>query len=236
MGAAGEDDLAGVMDREAFERDGVLHAGGPLAESEVDLLRALADERIGSRPGARLEGEPVLVALLAANGPIGAVAMELTSATARPVRAVLFDKTADGNWSVAWHQDRTIPVRERAEVDGFGPWSMKDGVPHVAPPPDVLARMITLRIHLDDVDADNAPLRVARGSHRLGRVPAAEAALLAESRPQTVCLARTGDVWAYKTLILHTSAPSRQAMRRRVLQVDYADFDLPPELNWRPIG
>src|SRR5512143_3742164 len=37
-------------------------------------------------------------------------------------RAILFDKTPAANWKVAWHQDLTIPVRERHQRPGFGPW------------------------------------------------------------------------------------------------------------------
>ena len=223
------------MDREAFERDGALHAGRRLDNHALDALHELADARIGARPGARLANEPVLDELLAVDGPIGAVAVALTSPAARPVRAVLFDKTPEANWSVAWHQDRTLPVRERIEVEGFGPWSTKDGLLHVAPPFEVLARMVTLRVHLDPVDADNAPLRIALGSHRLGRVPAQEAEREAARLPQSLCLADAGEVWAYRTPILHASDPSAADRRRRVLQVDYADFDLPGGLEWRGI-
>jgi hypothetical protein len=220
------------MDQAAFERDGALHAGRRLDDDELDTLKALADARIGSRPGARLAAEPVLDRLLAVDGAIGAVAAALTSAAAQPVRAVMFDKTADANWSVAWHQDRTLPVRARIEVDGFGPWSTKDGLLHVAPPFEVLARMVTLRVHLDAVDADNAPLRIALGSHRLGRVAAPDAESRATALPRSLCLAEAGDVWAYRTPILHASDPSARDGRRRVLQIDYADFDLPGGLEW----
>ena len=43
------------------------------------------------------------------------------------VRALLFDKVPEANWHVGWHQDLIIPVRERIEVRGFGPWSIKAG-------------------------------------------------------------------------------------------------------------
>jgi hypothetical protein len=42
-----------------------------------------------------------------------------------PVRGILFDKIPDANWKVPWHQDLTIAVREKIEVEGFGPWSVK---------------------------------------------------------------------------------------------------------------
>jgi hypothetical protein len=104
------------------------------------------------------------------NSGIGAVARRHLGAGARPVRAILFDKNAEVNWGLAWHQDRTIAVRRRVEVPGFGPWTVKAGMVHVAPPFSLLARMITVRIHLDPVDAANAPLLIAPGSH-LARLP-----------------------------------------------------------------
>ncbi|HEV8390676.1 MAG TPA: phytanoyl-CoA dioxygenase, partial [Dongiaceae bacterium] len=84
-------------------------------------------------------------------------------AAARPVRAVLFDKNADANWSAGWHQDRTIAVRARLETEGYGPWSVKGGAVHVEPPFDILRGMVTMRAHLDDCDEDNAPLLIAPG-------------------------------------------------------------------------
>lgn len=215
-----------------FARDGATLFPGALDAATVEALRALADERVGARPGARLRGDAVLTDLLAAGGAVGALAARLTSPAARPVRAVMFDKTPDANWAVAWHQDRVLPVAERVEVEGFGPWSTKDGLLHVAPPFAILARMVTLRVHLDPVDPGNAPLRAALGSHRLGRVAAEDVAARASEHPQIVCLAAPGDVWAYATPILHASDRAEPPRRRRVLQVDYADFDLPGGLSW----
>ena len=174
--------------------------------------------------------------LLSVSGPVGRIAAQLTSGGARPVRAVMFDKTTEANWSVAWHQDRTIPVKERVEAEDLGPWSTKSGLLHVAPPFEVLARMVTLRVHLDPVGSENAPLRIAVGSHRLGRVAAGDADEQAATRPQQACLAEAGDVWAYRTPILHASDRALTPRRRRVLQVDYADFDLPGGLKWRGLS
>ncbi len=41
------------------------------------------------------------------------------------VRAIYFDKTSEANWSVAWHQDKTIAVKEKVNIPGFEPWSIK---------------------------------------------------------------------------------------------------------------
>jgi len=212
------------VDVDAFRRDGALHFDGLFGVDEVEALKTPAREG----PGQRLRGAG-LAALFA---PATAVAQTLIGKAARPVRAVLFDKTPNANWAVAWHQDRTIVVRERREVEGFGPWSRKDGLLHVAPPIEVLEGMATLRIHLDPCGPDNAPLKVALGSHLLGRVAARDVARRADEHRQLECCATVGDVWAYSTPILHASERARRPVRRRVLQVDFSALDLPGGLYW----
>jgi hypothetical protein len=221
-----------VIDPAAFSRDGAARVSRALTLEDVALLHSVAGA-VAERPGARLTGD-MFNDLLTTGAPTR-IAAHLTSARTRPVRAVMFDKGDASNWRLGWHQDRTIVVRRRVDVAGFGPWSMKQGLQHVAPPFEMLERMVTLRLHIDPVDDGNAPLLVARGSHRTGRVPAAEAAARASEFPQITCLAEPGDVWAYSTPILHASERAQPGRRRRVLQVDYADFDLPAPLVWHGI-
>lgn len=214
-----------------FDEDGAACFPAIFDTTAIEALRDRLDPGLEGRPGRRITGD-----LAAAIAPMTAIAAGLIGRAAFPVRAVAFDKTAEANWSVLWHQDRTIAVRERREAEGFGPWSTKDGVPHVAPPIDVLANMVTLRLHLDDCGEDNAPLKVALGSHRLGVVAADQAAPVAARLSQLSCLARAGDVWACSTLILHGSDRSRSPSRRRVLQVDYAAINLPGGLEWQGVS
>jgi hypothetical protein len=185
-----------------FARDGAERFPQILTQAGLAELRTAADISLRGGPGARVN-DSNLSALIGESGEIGRIACGCLGGVARPVRTVMFDKTPTANWAVAWHQDRTIIVRERLETPGFGPWSRKAGALHVEPPTDVLAGMATLRIHLDDSEADNAPLMVALGSHHLGRVPASDAADAASRHVQHVCNAAAGDVWAYATLILH---------------------------------
>lgn len=123
-------------------------------------------------------------------------------------------------------------MTRRVEVEGFGPWTVKDGLLHVAPPFAVLAGMVTLRVHLDPVPVTNAPLLVAPGSHHLGRVPEAEIAGAVRRCGIAACVAEAGDIWIYATPILHASEAARQPARRRVLQVDFAAGALPGGLEW----
>ena len=215
-----------------FFSDGAALRSAVLSDAEVTgLLNRLGDDLEG-RPGRRLLLDEQTRGLMTANGKVGAVAAAILGQNVQPVRAVLFDKTRVANWIVAWHQDRTIAVRERHSTPGFGPWSVKDGIVHVAPPIEVLNRMVTLRVHLDACTDDNAPLIVALGSHRLGRVPADEVEAEAMRHPRFTCHAAAGDVWTYSTPILHTSGRSVSDGRRRVLQLDYAADALPGGLEW----
>jgi ectoine hydroxylase-related dioxygenase (phytanoyl-CoA dioxygenase family) len=148
------------------------------------------------------------------------------------VRAIYFDKTAEGNWLVPWHQDLTIAVRQRADVPGFGPWSTKDGIPHVQPPVELLKQMLTLRIHLDDANESNGALRVLPGSHRLGRLTAEQIQKSRDGQPEVLCTALAGDVLLIRPLILHASSRSTKPRHRRILHIEYAGFSLPRELDW----
>jgi len=196
-----------------------------------DLL-ALAATLPTERAGTRLHGIPALAALLAPGNPLGEAASARLGPHTRPVRAILFDKTADTNWALGWHQDRVIAVRERIDTAGYGPWSVKQGMLHVAPPAELLAGMLTMRVHLDAVPVTNAPLLVAPGSHRLGRIAADRIEAIVRDHGSVTCLAEAGDVWLYATPIVHASAVAAFPARRRVLQVDFAACDLPNALEW----
>ncbi|MGN6818037.1 MAG: phytanoyl-CoA dioxygenase family protein [Sphingomonas sp.] len=224
---------ASVEDRAlTLGRDGVELWAGAASGHLPAIIQAVASQP-ADHAGIRLTGIPALNDLLNARGAIGALVARHLGPAARPVRMILFDKSAATNWALGWHQDRTIVVRNRSEVPGFGPWTIKAGMLHVAPPIDLLERMMTIRIHLDPVLGTNAPLLVAPGSHRLGKVAEDDiATAVARLGAVVACLAAAGDVWAYATPILHASDASGEPRRRRVLQVDYAAEELPGGLEW----
>jgi hypothetical protein len=202
-----------------------------------DLTRALevlaARVPLGERGGARdafrlLPG----LAELAVSDPLWTLASSVLGPEAGAVRAIIFDKTPGANWRVAWHQDVTIAVRERREVAGFGPWTVKAGIPHVRAPAELLSRMLALRVHLDPCGSDNGPVRVSPGSHRLGRLGDAAIAAAAESTNVRECLLERGGILAMHPLLLHASSPARLAGHRRVLHLEYAAGALPGGLEW----
>lgn len=214
------------------------------ADDGAELFRGVLDETalrrvenavayVLDRPGTRVFALDAIADLTAGHGPVGGIAASLHGQQTRPVRAILFDKRADLNWSLGLHQDRTIAVTERVDVPGYGPWSVKGGQHHVQPPPNIIGGMVTLRVHLDDVDEDNAPLLILRGTHDRGQLPECEIDDLSRELEPFACHARRGDVWAYGTAIVHGSAAVRRpGCRRRVLQIDYAREALPGDLKW----
>jgi hypothetical protein len=198
----------------------------------IDALETALATVPQEEAGLRLYGVKALAPFLASVGCIGAIATSMLGATTRPVRAILFNKSAEANWSLAWHQDRTICVKEKREAPGFGPWTVKSGMIHVAPPFDLLSRMVTVRAHLDAVPPTNAPLIIAPGSHKYGRIAVEDVDKIVELCGTATCTAEAGDVWLYATPILHTSEAASIPTSRRVLQVDFAAEDLPFGLEW----
>ncbi|NML07392.1 phytanoyl-CoA dioxygenase family protein [Sphingomonas sp. G-3-2-10] len=209
-----------------LDEHGAAHLSGAAAPFLEALETALAGQP-ADQAGIRLYGVTGLAAIL---DSIGSRAAQL--AGRRPVRAILFDKSESTNWALGWHQDRTIAVRARAEMPGYGPWSIKAGLRHVEPPFALIERMLTIRIHLDSVDETNAPLLIAPGSHLMGRIPETEVEATIARCSTATCLADRGDIWLYATPILHASATATAPRHRRVLQVDYSADILPAPLEW----
>ena len=151
---------------------------------------------------------------------------------ARVVRAIFFDKTPEANWKVPFHQDLTITVKEQKDVEGFTAWTRKVDIFHVQPPASVLENIVALRVHLDGTDESNGALRVVVGSHRFGRLNAAEIQQLKIGCETVTCRAGKGGVMMMRPLLLHASSATINALHRRVLHFEYSSVDLPGGLEW----
>lgn len=160
------------------------------------------------------------------------LASEALGGNAKPVKAILFDKTAATNWYVTWHQDLTIAVKERRDVEGFSTWSIKDGIDHVQPPAAVLSQIVALRVHLDPCPVDNGAIKFISGSHLSGVLEPAAIALLRDNQPHVVLPANKGDIIAMSPLVLHSSSQSSRPDHRRVLHIEYAACRLPGGLKF----
>jgi len=153
-------------------------------------------------------------------------------AGARLVRSILFDKTPSANWSVPWHQDAVIAVRERLDVPGFAPWSVKDGEPHCRPPREILDSIVVVRVNLDACGPENGPLRIVPGSHRSGILREDAVAALAAKGLLVECCTGAGGVVALYPHTVHSSPRCETPLRRRVLHLEFSNLDLPGGLRW----
>lgn len=218
-----------------FERDGFEHLPSVIDASAVaTLLEAIGEIQCQSgKAGVRgLLRSSRIIQGFASSPAILGIASSVIGDCALPVRAIYFDKTPTSNWYVTWHQDLTIAVMEKVEAPGWGPWSIKDGVPHVQPPASVLNNMISLRFHLDNCAVENGAIKFIAGSHLDGVLGADEIAVRRNQSEHLVCAAELGDVIAMRPLILHSSSPSLSPAHRRVLHIEYAAEDLPFGLRW----
>jgi ectoine hydroxylase-related dioxygenase (phytanoyl-CoA dioxygenase family) len=196
-----------------------------LARTEIArIAEALQSESIDrSRAGARHLMHHPVVDRVAHDPRLVAIASRFLAPAAIPFRATLFDKSPDNNWLVVWHQDTALPLRERRNVSGWGPWSVKAGITYTHAPAAALSRVVALRLHIDDSSSDNGPLRVLPGSHTRGVMSDAEVAQLARDVQAVDCVSPAGGVVAMRPLLVHASSKAETDLRRRVLHIEYAD-------------
>ncbi|TGE28455.1 phytanoyl-CoA dioxygenase family protein [Hymenobacter metallicola] len=147
------------------------------------------------------------------------------------VKSIYFDKPAHSNWVVAWHQDLMISVDCRADLPGYGPWTVKSEGIAVQPPQPVLENICTIRLHLDSCDARNGALKVVPGSHRRGPIHSAELPELTAA--PVLCPVPAGGAMLMKPLLLHASNRSTSSHSRRVLHLEFSSLELPPGVEWR---
>jgi len=148
--------------KQRIDADGFAVIAGVLGYREMDTLKADMHKMPlhRSRAGARHMLGNASVAALASDPKLLEIARQILAYEARPFRATLFDKSPSSNWLVVWHQDTALPLLERREVLGWGPWSVKEGVIYAHAPATALEQVLALRVHLDESSDRNGPLRV----------------------------------------------------------------------------
>lgn len=145
------------------------------------------------------------------------------------VRGLFFDKPPDQTWSLPWHKDLSIAIRENGCTSPlYSKARIKAGIPHVEAPRCVLESMLTLRIHLDRVTTENGPLLVIPGSHHLTEAEV-------DLGGATPIHANAGDVLAMRPLLSHSSSSSDPETKRhrRIIHLEFAaKRQLPDEFQW----
>jgi ectoine hydroxylase-related dioxygenase (phytanoyl-CoA dioxygenase family) len=208
----------------AVGRDGFAIVPGIIEAAELDtLVQNLQHSQVPrSRAGIRHAMRDLNVASVAGDERLLELARGVLGSAAFPFRATLFDKSPDSNWLVVWHQDTALPLRERCDMPGWGPWSVKAHVNYAHAPAGALEQVLALRLHLDDSTADNGPLRVLPATHTLGVLSDKQLHDLSTKLTPVDCLVPRGGVIAMRPLAIHASSKSQSERRRRVLHIEYA--------------
>lgn len=220
------------MDLPALHADGfviVADALDPaLREALLPVFTGLGDHRAGDRTGLAHDA----VCAVARSPRVRALVEPVLGPGAFAHRATLFDKTPTANWLVAWHQDLVVPVRERLETPGFGPWSAKPDGWHVQPPREVLEQLLAVRIDLDGSDAANGALRVLPGSHTFGVLRPERIEALAATTAAATCCVSAGGALCLRPLLVHASARASAPRHRRIVHLEFAGSELPGGLRF----
>lgn len=213
---------------EVFDPASMSELGVRLSVALQDRVETSVLRSRGQTYGSRnlLETFPDVISLMR-NPRLVQLAHAVLGPGAGVVRVLYFDKPPDRSWSVPWHRDQTIAVQRHVGVsDHFRNPTVKAGVPHVEAPVSVLSRMLTLRVHLDAMTADNGPLAVIPGSHRLNQH---------EEGASMELRADVGEVLAMRPLLIHSSRMSRPGTteRRRIVHFELCGNEpLPDDYAW----
>ena len=168
--------------------------------------------------------------MLIFNDKLKSIIKEIVGNNYFVVKSIYFDKPETSNWYVSYHQDLTISVDKKIELDNFGPWTIKQNQFAVQPPTDILENITTLRIHLDDTDKHNGALRVIPKSH-LKKIYRPET-INWEVETEISCSVNKGGIMLMKPLLLHSSGRTTNNTKRRVIHIEFSNIELPLELNW----
>ncbi|MDY3520681.1 phytanoyl-CoA dioxygenase family protein [Riemerella anatipestifer] len=146
------------------------------------------------------------------------------------VKSIYFDKPENSNWFVSYHQDLTISVGQKIEIENFGPWTTKQNQYAVQPPTDILENIYTIRIHLDETDENNGALKVIPNSHSKGILRPEN--IDWNTTTETICNVKQGGIMIMKPLILHGSNRTTNHKKRRVIHIEFSSLELPQGLDW----
>jgi ectoine hydroxylase-related dioxygenase (phytanoyl-CoA dioxygenase family) len=207
IGDAGFAILPALFSREYLDR--LLQE---IDESAPRRSRAGIRHALSLSPVAAVAREPQMIEL----------ARQVLGSEAFPFRATLFDKSPAANWLVVWHQDTALPLGQRMELPGWGPWSVKGGIDYAHAPSTALSQVLALRVSCDDSTLANGPLRVLPGTHTLGVLSDDTLHDLSTQITPVDCVVPKGGVVAMYPLVVHASSKSQTEMPRRVLHIEYA--------------
>jgi ectoine hydroxylase-related dioxygenase (phytanoyl-CoA dioxygenase family) len=164
------------------------------------------------------------------NAKLRSIISELFGSNFFVTKSIYFDKPEQSNWFVSYHQDLTISVDKKLDIEGYGPWTAKQNQFAVQPPLDVLESNFTIRIHLDDTDENNGALKVIPNSHAKGICR--PGAIDWSTETEIICKVRKGGIMIMKPLLFHSSNRTTNNNKRRVVHIEFSNRTLVDTLQW----
>ncbi|RQO29765.1 phytanoyl-CoA dioxygenase [Taibaiella sp. KBW10] len=164
------------------------------------------------------------------NGELKELIQQVSGKKQFVIKSIYFDKPERSNWYVPYHQDLKIEVDRKIEIGGFSHWTLKQGRFSVQPSLDILDNILTIRIHLDDTDAENGALKVIPRSHRKGIYR--PETIDWQQEEEVICAVPKGGLMLMKPLLVHSSSRATNQKRRRVIHIECTDLGLPCGLEW----
>lgn len=145
-------------------------------------------------------------------------------------KSIYFDKPEKSNWFVSYHQDLTISVDKKMDIENFENWTYKQNQFAVQPPREILENNFTIRIHLDKTTKENGALKVLNKSHKKGIYRTDN--LNIEKEIETICEIEKGGIMIMRPLLFHASNKTITNERRRVIHIEFSNQNLPNQLKW----
>ena len=216
--------------------------GSGFAVADIRLSSDQCDHIVASLPSARehrggLRGllyHPTVLQLL--RHPQLAKCLRLFTGRELVAVACDLDNSAEPCDRVGeWHQDRVVSVRERMDISGYGPWTLKVGVPYVEPPSAVLAQMLVVRVYLEAEVGDSYALHVIPGSHEGGKLTPEVIDSLVSAGVAVAPEVGKGSFLLARPLLLHSTRQSAGESSVRLLRFVFAPTEAISPLQWHSV-
>jgi len=223
-----------------FQREGYVIAPDILSSEVIFELKNVLHKITSETPPGKKKGgirgilRSSAIQELIQSPEIRSLIFPLLGSSALAVRGTLFNKTTESNWLVPWHQDLTISVKKRLEVNGYSGWTFKENIHYVQPPVEIMQNMLSIRLHLDPTPIKNGALRVIPSTHTLGRFSSHQIDHIVQTKTPVYCEANAGDAILMHPFLLHSSSAimDHSFKHRRVIHIEFSNSSLPQEMEW----
>ena len=218
-----------------FQKEGFEIIDDFYSQKEIEeILLKLSKKSIEKKFGIRefLISNPEIKPLIFTSRMLKLI--ENQSPNAILIKSIYFDKPPNANWIVNWHQDLTINVKGKIDNSDFKNWRVTKDRTVVQPPLKLLENIFTIRIHLDHCTKKNGALKVVPKSHTKGVIPVKDG--LEDFKNNSIsCEVNKGGILIMKPLLLHSSRRTENNLNRRVIHIEFCNFNLPNGIEWKEI-